>query len=193
MEMASDTKKNLKVYNPKKRTGLILVITGDGKGKTTAALGIALRATGYNMKTCMIQFIKGDMYSGEIDGVRRLAPNVELYLAGKGFCGIMGNTRPLEEHRASAQDAIKLAFQKMEDKDLDILILDEINNAITLGLVDLSQVIELIDRKPPLMHIILTGRNAHSDIIQKAHTVTEMKEIKHAIKQGIGPQKGIDI
>jgi len=185
-------KVKLQIPEPKKKVGLVVVITGHGKGKTTSALGMALRAVGYCMKVCIIEFLKGDMYSGEIDGIKRLAPNVELYTTGKGFCGIMGNPYPYKEHRASAQDAIKLAREKMFSGNFDILILDEINNALKLKLVDLPQVLELIENKPPLMHLILTGRNAHPEVIKRAHTVTEMKELKHAYRQGIEPQKGID-
>ncbi len=183
---------NLKILEPKEKVGLIVVITGQGKGKTTSALGIALRAVGYGMKVCIIEFIKGDMYSGEIDGIKRLSPNVELHLTGKGFCGIEGNPYPYKEHRANAQDALKLAKEKMLSKKFDILILDEINNALQLKLVDLPQVLELIENKPLPMHLILTGRGAHPEVIKRAHTVTETKEIKHAFRQGIEPQKGID-
>jgi cob(I)alamin adenosyltransferase len=182
----------LRIFGPKEKIGLIVVITGHGKGKTTSALGIALRAAGHDMKICIIAFMKGDIYSGEIDGIRRLSPNVEFHLTGKGFCGIMGNPYPFGEHRANAQAAIKLSKEKMLSGNFDILILDEINNAVKLKLVDLQQVIELIEIKPPLMHLVLTGRDAHPDIIAKAHTVTEAKEIKHAYRQGIEPQKGID-
>jgi cob(I)alamin adenosyltransferase len=182
----------LQVFEPKEKVGLIVVLTGHGKGKTTSALGIALRAVGHDMKVCIIEFMKGDMYSGEIDGIKRLAPNVELHLTGKGFCGIMGNPYPFEEHRANAQEAINLAKKKMFSGDYDILILDEINNALKLKLVDLAQVLDLIDKKPALLHLILTGRDAHPDVIERAHTVTDIKEIKHAYRQGIEPQKGID-
>jgi cob(I)alamin adenosyltransferase len=182
----------LKVLEPKERVGLVVVLTGHGKGKTTSALGIALRAAGYDMKVCTIGFMKGDMYSGEIDGIKRLAPNVELHLTGKGFCGIRGDPYSFEEHRANAQNAMNLAKEKLSTGKYDIIILDEINNAITLNLVDLPQVLALIDEKPPLMHMILTGRDAHPEIIRRAHTVTEMQEIKHAYRQGIEPQKGID-
>jgi cob(I)alamin adenosyltransferase len=176
----------------KKRPGLIVVMTGHGKGKTTAALGIALRATGYDMKVCIIEFLKGDMYSGEIDGIKRLFPNVELHRTGKGFCGIKGDKYSFEEHRIHAQDAIKLAREKMLSGTFDILILDEINNAIALKLVDLNQILDLIEEKPAPLYLILTGRDAHPEIVQRAHTVTEMKEIKHAYQQGIKPQRGID-
>ncbi len=182
----------LQILEPKEKVGLIIVITGHGKGKTTSALGIALRAVGYDMKICFIEFMKGDMYSGEIEGIKRLSPNVELHLTGKGFCGIMGNLYHYKEHRANAQDALKFAKEKMLSGNYDILILDEINNALKLKLIDLPQVLELIEDKPPLMHLILTGRDAHPEVIKRAHTVTEIKEIKHAYRQGIEPQKGID-
>ena len=120
------------------------------------------------MRVCIIEFMKGDMYSGEIEGIKRLSPNVELYLTGKGFCGIMGNQYPFEEHRANAQDALKFAKEKMFSKSYDILILDEINNALKLKLLDLPQVLELIENKPPLMHLILTGRDAHPDVDKKS-------------------------
>lgn len=183
---------NLKLIEPKQKVGLVMVITGHGKGKTTSALGITLRAAGYDMKVCIIEFIKGNMYSGEIDGIKRLYPNVELHLTGKGFCGITGNSYPFEEHRSNAQHAVKLAKEKILSGEFDIVILDEINNALHLKLLDLPQATELIDIKPPLLHIIFTGRDAHTEIIKRAHTVTEMKEIKHAYRLGIGPQKGID-
>jgi cob(I)alamin adenosyltransferase len=185
-------KSGVKFFEPKKKTGLIIVLTGEGKGKTTSALGMALRATGYKMRVCIIEFMKGDMYAGEIDGIKKLSPNVEFHLTGKGFCGIRGASCPFEEHRKNAQKAIKLAMKKMLSGQYDILILDEINNALALKLVDLPQVLDIIDHKPPLLHLILTGRDAPPEVIAKAHTVTEMREIKHAYRKGIEPQKGID-
>src|SRR5512135_556201 len=97
--------RELRVFEPKEKVGLVVVMTGHGKGKTTSALGIALRAAGHDMNVCIIEFMKGDMYSGEIEGIKRLSPNVELHLTGKGFCGIMGNPYPFKEHRASAEAA----------------------------------------------------------------------------------------
>jgi cob(I)alamin adenosyltransferase len=182
----------LQKLEPKERIGLIVVLTGHGKGKTTSALGMALRAAGHDMKVCIIHFMKGDMYSGEIDGIRKLAPNVELHLTGKGFCGIYGNPYPYEEHRANAQEAIKLAKEKMFSGVFDMLILDEINNALKLRLVDLPQVLDLMERKPPLMHLVLTGRDALPEVVERAHTVSEVREVKHAFRQKIEPQKGID-
>ena len=184
--------RKLQKLEPKKKVGLIVVLTGHGKGKTTSALGMALRAAGHDMKVCIIYFMKGDMYAGEIDGIKKLAPNIELHLTGKGFCGIYGNPYPYEEHRANAQAAIRLAEEKMLSGNYDMLVLDEINNALKLKLVDLKQVLELIERKPPLIHLILTGRGAPAEIIERAHTVSEIKEVKHAYRQKIEPQKGID-
>ena len=177
---------------PKERKGLIVVITGGGKGKTTSALGIALRACGHNMKVCIIQFMKGDLYAGEWDGVKKMNCQVEIIPTGKGFCGIQGNPYPFKEHRENAQDAIRLTLQKIESEQYDVLILDEINNALHLRLVDLEQVLEIIRRKPPLMHLVLTGRDAHPQVIELADTVSEITEIKHAYRKGIEPQPGID-
>lgn len=177
---------------PKEKKGLVIVITGHGKGKTTTALGIAVRACGHNMRVCIIQFMKGDIYAGEWDGIKKLGSQVELLSTGKGFCGIQGNPYPFEEHRENAQDAIQLTHQKMESGQYDILILDEINNALKLRLVDLEQVLKIIHGKPPLMHLVLTGRDAHPQIIEMADTVSEIKEVKHAYQKGIEPQPGID-
>ena len=177
---------------PKERKGLVVVITGHGKGKTTTALGIAVRACGHDMRVSIIQFMKGDLYAGEWDGVKKMGCQVELIPTGKGFCGIQGNPYPYQEHRKNAQDAIQLARQKMDSGQYDILILDEINNALHLRLVDLEQVLEIIQRKPPFMHLILTGRDAHPQVIELADTVSEITEIKHAYRKGIEPQPGID-
>ncbi len=177
---------------PKERKGLVLVITGRGKGKTTTALGIALRACGHGLKVSIIQFMKGDLYSGEWDGVKKMNCSIELISTGKGFCGIQGNPYPYEEHRQNAQDALTLVRQKMQSEPPDILILDEINNALHLKLVDLEQVLKIIEEKPPLMHLVLTGRNAHPQVIERADTVSEIAEVKHAYRKGVEPQPGID-
>jgi cob(I)alamin adenosyltransferase len=177
---------------PKEPKGLIVVITGEGKGKTTTALGLAVRACGHNLRTSIIQLMKGDIYAGEWDGIKKLNCQVELIPTGKGFCGIQGNPYPYKEHRRNAQEAIQLAREKMESGKVDILILDEINNALHLRLVDLEQVLEMIRRKPPWMHLVLTGRDAHPQVIELADTVSEIKEIKHAYRKGIEPQQGID-
>jgi cob(I)alamin adenosyltransferase len=176
---------------PKERKGLIMVITGNGKGKTTAALGIALRACGHGLKVCIIQFMKGDLYAGEWDGVKKMNCDIELFATGKGFCGIRGNPYPWAEHRDNAQDAIDLVRKKLAG-GCDVLILDEINNALKLKLVDLEQVLDILRCKPPLMHLVLTGRNAHKQVLDFADTASEIREIKHAYRKGIEPQPGID-
>ncbi len=177
---------------PKEEKGLVVVITGNGKGKTTTALGIAVRACGHHLRTSIIQFMKGDLYAGEWDGIKMMNCPVELIPTGKGFCGIQGNPYPYEEHRKNAQEAIELAHQKMMSGEFDILILDEINNALRLRLVDLEQVLGIIGGKPARMHLVLTGRDAHPQVIDLADTVSEVKEVKHAYRKGIEPQPGID-
>ncbi len=124
--------------------------------------------------------------------IKKLGDKVELISTGKGFCGIQGNPYSREEHRESAKYAIQLADQKMESGQVDILILDEINNAIKLRFVDLSQRLATIKSQPPLMHLVLTGRDAHAEIIGLADTVSEVNEITHANRKGIEPQPGID-
>lgn len=177
---------------PKERKGLVVVITGNGKGKTTSALGMALRACGHGMRICIVQFMKGDLYAGEWDGVKKMACEIELHATGKGFCGIQGNPYPREEHRANAQDAIDLVREKMASGAFDLMILDEINNALRLKLVDLEQVLGIIRARPPLMHLVLTGRDARPEVIELADTASEVREIKHAFRQGIEPQPGVD-
>ncbi|HJV67488.1 MAG TPA: cob(I)yrinic acid a,c-diamide adenosyltransferase [Geomonas sp.] len=177
---------------PKVRQGLTVVITGNGKGKTTSALGMAVRARGHGMRVCIIQFMKGDLYAGEWDGIKLLGDQVELHVTGKGFCGILGNPYPWTEHRANAQDAVALARDKIKSGIFGMLILDEINNALKLKLVDLEQVLELMDHKPAAMHLVLTGRDAHAEVIERADTVSEIVEVKHAYRKEIEPQPGID-
>jgi len=177
---------------PKEPRGLVVVITGHGKGKTTTALGIAVRACGHDMRVCIIPFMTGDLYSGEWDGVKKMGCAIELRATGKGFCGIQGNPYPHSEHRRNAQDAMALAREKMASGAYDVLILDEINNALHLRLVDLEQVLGLIASKPTLLHLVLTGRDAHPQVVERADTVSEVVEIKHAYRKGIEPQPGID-
>jgi cob(I)alamin adenosyltransferase len=177
---------------PKKRKGLIVVITGNGKGKTTSALGMALRACGHGMRVCIVQFMKGDLYSGEWDGIRKMECDIELHATGKGFCGKRGNPYPFSEHRANAQDAVDLVREKVASGGFDLMILDEINNAVKHGLVDLEQVLEIVRNKPTLMHMVLTGRDAPLELIDLADTVSEVREIKHAFRKKIEPQPGID-
>jgi len=172
--------------------GLVIVYTGKGKGKTTAALGMALRAVGYNYKICMIQFIKGSWHYGEMTSSKRLEPEFELTAVGKGFVGIIDDASPREEHEKIAQDALTLSREKIRSEKYDIIILDEINYAINLGLIKLEDVLDLIKNKPTKLNIVLTGNYVKNEIIEIADLVTEMKEIKHPFKSGIKAMKGID-
>lgn len=178
--------------SPRKRVGLVVVITGYGKGKTSSAVGMVVRACGHGMKVCMIQFMKGDLYTGEWDGVKKLDCDVELIPTGMGFCGIQGNPYSHSTHREAAQRAISLAREKIQSGEYDLIILDEINNALKLNLADLDQVLELIREKPPLTHLVLTGRDAAPEVIELADTVSEVHEVKHAYRKDIEPQPGID-
>ena len=172
--------------------GFVIVYTGGGKGKTTAALGLALRAVGYKHKVCIIQFIKGSWHYGELDSAKRLEPELELVAVGKGFVGIMDDKSPREDHEKIAEEAIKICKEKISSKKFDVVILDEINYAIDLGLIKTEQVIELIKMKPDSLDLVLTGNHAKQEIIDLADLVTEMKEIKHPFKSGIKAKKGID-
>jgi cob(I)alamin adenosyltransferase len=174
------------------RFGLVIVNTGNGKGKTTAALGTALRACGYGQKVLMIQFVKGPWKSGEQLAAGRLAPEFELVKTGKGFFKIMNDRLPEAEHKEAARLGLELAKEKVLSGAYDLIILDEINNAIADGLLPVESLLELLDVRPETLHIIITGRNAHPKVIERAHLVTEMTEIKHPYAQGILAQKGID-
>lgn len=177
---------------PEHRHGLVVVITGHGKGKTTSAMGMVLRASGHGLKCCIVQFMKGDLYTGEWDGVKLLGDLVELHATGMGFCGIHGNPYSHAEHRASAEAAIELAKERIASGNFEIVILDEVNNALKLKLVDLEQVLALIKSKPALLHLVLTGRDVHPEVVALADTVSEVRQIKHAYEKDIEPQPGID-
>ncbi len=174
------------------QSGLTIVYTGKGKGKTTAALGIALRATGYDKKICMIQFIKGSWHYGEMISSKRLEPQFEIVAIGKGFVGIIDDKTPLEEHKKIANEAIKISATKIQSGNYDIVILDEVNYAINLNLIKLEDVLNLIKIKPQPLDLILTGNYARDEIIELADLVTEMREVKHPFQLGKKAKKGID-
>jgi cob(I)alamin adenosyltransferase len=175
-----------------KKVGLIVVNTGDGKGKTTAALGICIRAIGYDMKIAIVQFVKGSWHYGELDGIKKLAPNVEMFTGGKGFVGIIDDNLPRSEHEKAAEKTFKLAEDLMLSGKYEILILDELNVAVSIGLLDIDDVLQMLDKKPEALDIVITGRGADQKLIDRADLVTEMKEIKHPYQKGILAQKGID-
>ncbi len=174
------------------KDGLTIVYTGKGKGKTTAALGIALRATGYKKKTCMIQFIKGSWHYGEMDSSKRLEPEFEIIAVGKGFVGIIDDKSPKEDHKKIAREAVRVSSEKIQSGMYDIVILDEINYAVNLELIPVGDVLELIRSKPQGVDLVLTGNYARDEVIEAADLVTEMREIKHPFQKGIKAKKGID-
>ena len=173
------------------RNGLIIVNTGNGKGKTTAALGLGLRAVGHGMKVMMLQFIKGAWHTGEIDAVKRLEPNFKIVQLGQGFIKTPKGAHS-EETIENAKASWNYAKQEMFSDLYDTIILDEINNMIDYGLLNVDDVISVLKERPKRLNVILTGRNAHGKIIELADMVTEMQEIKHHYKKGINAQKGIE-
>jgi cob(I)alamin adenosyltransferase len=173
------------------RRGLILINTGPGKGKTTAALGTALRAVGCGMRVLMLQFLKGSWHYGELDAVESFGGNFVLKQMGRGFVKVGGaetdpeNVRMVEAAWAEACTAI-------ESGDWDMVVLDEINYAIGYGMLDAAKVADFLRNRPEMVHVILTGRNAHPLLVELADTVTEMREVKHAYQKGILAQRGIE-
>ena len=174
------------------KDGLVIVYTGNGKGKTTAALGLAMRAIGYEHKVCMLQFIKGSWHYGEMDSSKKLEPNFELIAIGKGFVGILDDNSPREEHEKYAAEALRICRERIFSGKYNVVILDEVNYAINLGLIDVQEIIKLIKEKPSNLDLVLTGRDVKEEIVELADLVTEMKEIKHPFKSGIKAKKGID-
>jgi len=171
--------------------GLVMVFTGNGKGKTTAALGLGMRAWGQGKKVLVLQFIKGRWRYGELRAAGQLGENFEIRQLGEGFT-YLNNEITMEEHRAAARAALQDAGEELARARVDVLILDEILYALKLKLITLAEVLALLDRKPAQMHLVLTGRGAPPEIIERADLVTEMKEIKHHYARGIKAQKGVE-
>ncbi len=174
------------------RKGLVICYTGDGKGKTTAALGLCIRATGYNLRTLIWQFIKGSWHYGELDGIKRLAPYVELRQKGEGFVGIVDDKKPREVHRQAALDALNDVKTEIASGRWDLVILDEVFVGCQLGFLSARDLLDLIAQKPAGVHLVMTGRGAPPDVLEAADLVTEMREIKHPFQKGELAQKGID-
>ncbi|KKT43165.1 MAG: Cob(I)alamin adenosyltransferase [Candidatus Wolfebacteria bacterium GW2011_GWE2_44_13] len=174
---------------------MILINTGNGKGKTTAALGVALRALGYGKRVAMIQFIKGTWESGEDIFGKECdikSDNFLVIKTGKGFVGLPGDILPFEEHKKAAEEGLRKAEELLMSKKYDLVILDEINNTVDLKLITEKSVIDILEKLPEDIDVILTGRNAPESFITLADTVTEMEEVKHAFAKGIKAKKGID-
>jgi cob(I)alamin adenosyltransferase len=173
------------------RQGLLLINTGAGKGKTTAAMGTALRAVGNGMKVLMIQFLKGSWHYGELDAVQAFGSNFVLKQMGRGFVKVGGAQTDPEDIRL-VQAAWDEAREAIDSGQWDMVILDEINYAISYGMLDPALVAEALRARPEMVHVILTGRNAHPLLVELADTVTEMREVKHAYQKGILAQRGIE-
>ncbi len=169
---------------------MIQVYTGDGKGKTTAALGLALRAVGHGRKVVIIQFMKGQERTGEVKAAEKLSP--WLIIKPMGRSGFINKDKPDPKDKALALKALDYAREIMVKEPIDILILDEINVALAFGLLPLEAVLEFLSLKPAALELVLTGRYADPKIMEKADLVTEMKNQKHYFAQGVPDRKGIE-
>ena len=176
----------------KSRKGLLIVYTGNGKGKTTSALGMCVRAVGYDWNICVIQFVKGSWKYGELKGIKRLEPNIELHVVGEGFVGIIDDNKSFEEHREAARKGVSLALEKVGSGKYQLVILDELNVAMKLGLVTEDEVRSILDVRSETQHLVITGRDAADWLQKQADLVTEMREVKHPYQKGVLAQKGID-
>jgi len=174
---------------PKLEKGLIQVYTGNGKGKTSAAFGLALRATGRGLKVYIIQFIKGGFDYGELYVADKL-PNLTLKAFGRGK--FVTEKPPRREDVDSANEALTLAEEKVKSGEYDVVILDEINVALSLKLIDIGRVMEMLKTKPNHVELVLTGRSAPDTLVRVADLVTEMKEIKHPYNEGFSARKVIE-
>ncbi|UCF82877.1 MAG: cob(I)yrinic acid a,c-diamide adenosyltransferase [Desulfobacteraceae bacterium] len=172
------------------KQGLIIVFTGNGKGKTTAALGLALRAAGQQLRVLILQFMKGLTAIGEMKALSEASLPITVRRFGRP--GFVQNRvcEALDQHIAF--QGIEAVQEAMANQAYDMIVLDEINMAVDFGLLQIEDVMEIIEKKPPELHLVLTGRNAKKELLEIADLVTEMREVKHPYNQGIKAQKGIE-
>jgi cob(I)alamin adenosyltransferase len=175
---------------PRQEQGLIQVYTGAGKGKTTAALGLCLRAAGHGMRSHIVQFMKGQVHYGELTSVKKLDGLIELTQGGRE--SFVSKRAPDPEDIRLAGETLKRAREIMAAGKVDILVLDEINMALDFGLIGLADALDLINAKPDNMELVVTGRNAPAEIIERADLVTEMREVKHYWNRGVACRTGIE-
>lgn len=178
-----------------KRHGLVIVHTGDGKGKTTAALGLAMRAWGAGLRVHILQFIKGGQATGELKAIAALAAadgRIAIERCGQGFTQRGCSEAELAGHRDAAAAGLARARELLAAGETDLLILDELNYAVKFGLVTVADVLALLDQRPADVHVVLTGRDAAPEIVARADLVTEMHLVKHPYTQGIAAQSGIE-
>lgn len=175
------------------RQGLVIVHTGDGKGKTTAALGLSLRAWGGGLRVLILQFIKGGWTYGElaaVEALRSVRPSIEVRRCGLGFT--RRDEARQEEHRQAAREALCAARAEIGSGAWDMIVLDEVNYAIQFGLLSVDDVLSLLASKPAPLHLVLTGRGAPPELVEAADLVTEMTLVKHPLEKGVKAQRGIE-
>lgn len=171
--------------------GLVIVYTGLGKGKTTAALGLILRAVGYKKKCLIVQFGKA-WFTGELSGIKKLSPYVKIIQGGKGFLDILGSKVTKDQHISAASEAFDLLYKEVISGKWDIVVADEIVGAVYAKVLPSVKLLKLISDKPDTIDLVLTGRYASKKLINLADLVSEMKEVKHPYQKGILAKKGID-
>ena len=170
--------------------GLVQVYTGNGKGKTTAALGLALRAAGHRFKVLVVQFLKGGIAYGELKSAKKLSPYLKIVPTGRECFVDKKNPNPVD--RRCARRGWELAKDSVLSGKYRMVILDEVNVAVDYGLVSLEELLDLMEQKPPEVELILTGRWAKPEVVRHADLVTEMREVKHYYRKGIESRIGIE-
>lgn len=174
-----------------RRRGYLVVLTGDGKGKTTSALGMAVRAIGQGIKVIMLQFLKGTWKYGELETAGRLAPDLTIRPLGEGFVHV-DPVNPDPKDVACAQRAWEVCKQTLAAGEYGMVIFDELNTTISYGLLPVDEVITVLKQRPPQIHVVVTGRDARPEMVELADLVTEMREIKHPYRSGVTARKGIE-
>lgn len=173
-----------------KDKGLIVVITGNGKGKSSSGFGMLARALGHNMKVGVVQFIKGAFSTGEETFFRRFPEEVDYHVVGDGFTW---ETQNLDQDIASAEKGWEVCQAMLQNPDIDVVLLDELNIVLKMKYLDTDKVLADIANRPPMQHVIITGRGAPEAVIEAADTVSRIEDVKHAFRAGIKAQKGIEL
>ena len=176
-----------KVKAAREERGILIVVTGDGKGKSTSGFGTVARAVGHGLKTAVVQYVKGTWPCGERDLLE--AQGVPFHVMGTGFTWV---TQDKETDIAAAKKAWEQAKVWLQDPDIDVLLLDELTYMVSFDYLDLEEIKQTLANRPQHQTVVITGRDAHADLIEMADTVSEVKSIKHAFENGIKAQKGVD-